>query len=75
MDHAGWQYLDSMNLDNAYRILGLEPDAGEEAVLRAFQTAREKLESKIFQAPTAGLKAKYRAALERLEEAYEVIDL
>ena len=64
-----------MELSEAYSVLGLSSDASATERLNVFRSQRERLESRLASAPTAALKEKYRRAIEKLEEAYEVIDL
>ena len=64
-----------MELSEAYSVLGLSSDASATERLNVFRSQRERLESRLASAPTAALKEKYRRAIEKLEEAYELIDL
>ncbi len=64
-----------MNLEDAYKVLGVEPGADEHLRHEAFSTQRRKLEEKLARAPTPGLAQKYRESITRMEEAIEVIEL
>ena len=62
-----------MNLHEAQEILGVTGGAPESEVESAYRAAREKLEIRVVQAPTDGLKAKYRNSIQQLEQAYRVL--
>ena len=64
-----------MTLKEAYEILGIAPNVSEEERLKVFKRQRERLEAKIAQSATPALKEKYIQSLERLEAAYELVDV
>lgn len=61
--------------ERAYAILGVTPGATEDERHHVFRDKRALLEKKLGAAPTDGLKAKYRAAIDELEKALELLEL
>lgn len=64
-----------MKIEEAYDILGLNPDSSEAERHDSFRRLQGKFEEKLGRAPTPGLKEKYRLSLLKLEEAIEVVEL
>ncbi len=64
----------TMNLEESYRILGIDSDTKEADRFRAYGELRNRLEEKLAHAPTEGLKGKYGDALARLDEAIEQVE-
>ncbi len=60
-----------MTFEESCRILGLSDGASQEERFRVYEDLRAKLNAKLESAPTSGLEAKYRAALERVDRAIE----
>lgn len=63
-----------MNLENSYRILEIDSDSSEKDRHKAYRALREKLNRKLANAPTSGLKEKYSRALQQLDEAIECVE-
>lgn len=66
---------EGMTAERAQEILGLGSGITAEERHRVFREKRDLLEKKLGAAPTPGLKAKYRASIEELEQAFEVLEL
>jgi hypothetical protein len=64
-----------MKAEEAAQVLGVDVNATTEARHLAFKIQGGKLQEKLEQASTEGLKGKYREAIQRLEEAYETLEL
>ena len=64
-----------MTPTEAARLLELDSAATPEQLEARFLEVRAKLEDKIAKAPTPGLKAKYRASLEEITTAFEILTL
>ncbi len=64
----------NMNLEDSYRILGINASSTEEERFMAYEELRERLNVKLSNAPTAGLKEKYRKTLLQLDEAIETAE-
>ncbi len=65
---------EAITLEEAAEILGISREASAPQVERAYAEKQELLEKKIAQAATAALKNKYRAAMDRLKVAREVME-
>ncbi len=63
-----------MNLEDSYRILGIDSSLTEEERFRAYEDLRERLKAKLAKAPTSGLKDKYSKAFKQLDEAIEIVE-
>ena len=63
-----------MDIGAARELLGLQLGDDSERQQAVIAERRAALEEKIAQAPTPGLQAKYRSALEELEEAIAVVE-
>ena len=64
----------SMNLEDSYRILGINASSSEEKRFKAYEELRGRLNAKLSNAPTSGLKEKYRKTLLQLDEAIEAAE-
>jgi len=64
-----------MTPDEARTILNLPPTATSAERLEAHAKQKVELEQKLAKAPTDGLRAKYRDAITRLDQAIEVLEL
>jgi len=67
--------LNNMNDEEASSVLGVAVDSAPDARKQAFETQKDKLQLRLAEAATYGLKSKYIDALKRLEEAYETLEL
>lgn len=65
---------DSMTLKRATETLGLGVTSTTEERQRLYQEKRALLERKISEAPTPGLQARYRRAIDLLTSAYETLE-
>lgn len=63
-----------MNLEDSYRILGINASSAEEERFKAYEELRGRLNTKLSNAPTPGLKEKYRKTLLQLDEAIETAE-
>ena len=63
-----------MDIDEAYRLLGLSSDANEQQRHEAYEAQQQALREKIAKAPTPGLRVKYESGLETLQQAIEVVE-
>ncbi len=63
-----------MNLEDSYRILGINASSSEEKRFKAYEELRGRLNAKLSNAPTSGLKEKYRKTLLQLDEAIEAAE-
>ena len=63
-----------MNIEDAYRLLGLTPSSSENECRVAYDALRDKLEKKLVKAPTSGLKEKYRRSLRQVEDAFDQLN-
>jgi len=66
---------DKLSPERAIEIIGVAASASSDERHRVFREKRAILEKKLGQAPTEGLKAKYRGAIEELERAIETLEL
>lgn len=66
---------EKLTSERASEILGVDASASSEERHRVFQEKRTILEKKLGSAPTGGLKAKYRASIDELERAFELLEL
>lgn len=64
-----------MTPQQAAKILEIDEQTPPEKLEACFQELRAKLEGKIAKAPTPGLKEKYRATLDEITQAFEVLTL
>jgi len=62
-----------MELESARALLGLGQQLSAGEIERAFASRKEAAEQRLAGAPTETLKAKYKAALEELEQAHGVL--
>jgi len=65
----------TLSLEEARRCLAVSAQASSDERLAAHATQRRALEARLTDAPTEGLKAKYREALTRVDEAIEVLEV
>jgi len=63
-----------MDLEDSYRILGIDAGSTEEERFKAYEELRERLNAKLANAPTSGLKEKYSMAFKQLDEAIEIVE-
>lgn len=64
-----------LSLERAADLLGLGPDASSEARGRLYEKKRILLEKRLRQAPTPGLRTRYRHTLDELTRAFEMVEL
>jgi hypothetical protein len=64
-----------LSLERAADLLGLGPDASSEARERLYEKKRILLEKRLRQAPTPGLRTRYRHTLDELTRAFEMVEL
>ena len=64
-----------MTPDEARTLLSLNAEASSAQRLEAHARLKGELETKLGRAPTEGLKAKYRDAITRLDQAIEVLEI
>lgn len=63
-----------MTLEQSFAILGVDSSSSEEQRLSAYRDLKERLETKLGQAPTEGLAKKYKLSLEQVDAAIEVVE-